>query len=158
MKQSKKIFQIKERLKTARSRQKSYADIRRKPLEFQEGDKVMLKVSPWKGVIRIGKRGKLSPRYIGPFVITKKIGPVVYKLKQPPELSGIHNAFHVLNLKKCLTDVNLAIPLEELRNDEKLHFVKEPIEVMDREVKKLKHSRIPIVKVRWNAHRGPEFT
>ncbi|XP_071686959.1 uncharacterized protein [Rutidosis leptorrhynchoides] len=108
----------------------------------------MLKVSRWKGVIRIRKRGKLSQRYVGPILITKKIGPVVYKLKLPPELSGIHNSFHVSNLKKCLTDVNLAIPLEELRIDDKLHFVKEPIEVMDREVKKLKHSRIPIVKVR----------
>ncbi|XP_071694941.1 uncharacterized protein [Rutidosis leptorrhynchoides] len=118
----------------------------------------MLKVSPWKGVIRIGQRGKLSSRYVGPFEVIERIGPVACRLKLPHELSGIHNAFHVSNLKKCLSNENLVIPLEELSIDDKLHFVEEPVEVMDREVKKLKHSRIPIVKVRWNARRGPEFT
>ncbi|XP_071687268.1 uncharacterized protein [Rutidosis leptorrhynchoides] len=114
-------------------------------------------ISPWKGVIRIGKRGKLSPRYVGPFEVIERIGPVAYRLKQPHEVIGIHNAFHVLNLMKCLSDENLVIPLEELSIDDKLHFVEEPVEVLDREVKKLKHSRIPIVKVRWNARRGLEF-
>ncbi|XP_071719053.1 uncharacterized protein [Rutidosis leptorrhynchoides] len=153
-----KIFQIQERLKTTRSRQNSFADVRRKSLEFQVGDIVMLKVSPWKGVIRIGKRGKLSPRYVGTFEVIERIGPVVYRLKLPQELSGIHNSFHVSNLKKCLSDENLVIPLDELSIDNKLYFVEEPVEVMDREVKRLKHSRIAIVKVRWNARRGPEFT
>ncbi|GJV77291.1 hypothetical protein Tco_1508875 [Tanacetum coccineum] len=111
------IVQIKNRLLTARSRQKSYADVRRKPMEFQVGDMVMLKVSPWKGVIRFGKRGKLSPR-----------------------------------------DENLVIPLEEIQLDDKLHFIEEPVEIMDREVKQLKQSQIPIVKVRWNSRRGPEYT
>ncbi|XP_071714507.1 uncharacterized protein [Rutidosis leptorrhynchoides] len=142
-----KIFQIQERLKTAMSRQKSYADVRRKSLEFQVGDKVMLKVSPWKGVIRFGKRGKLSPRYVGPFEIIERIGPVAYRLKLPQELSGIHDAFHVSNLKKCLSDDSLVIPLEEIRIDNKLHLIEEPAEIMDREVKRLKHSSIPIVKV-----------
>ncbi|GKC66049.1 putative reverse transcriptase domain-containing protein [Tanacetum coccineum] len=146
------------RLLTARSRQKSYTDVRRKPLEFEVGDKVMLKVSPWKGVVRFGKHGKLSPRYIGPFKILSRVGPVAYKLELPRELQGIHNTFHVSNLKKCLSDEELIIPLDEVRIDEKLHFIEEPIEIMDREVKQLKQSRIPIVKVRWNSSRGPEYT
>ncbi|GJX80903.1 putative reverse transcriptase domain-containing protein [Tanacetum coccineum] len=108
-------------------------------------------VSPWKGVIRFGKRGKLSPRYIGPFKIIERIGPVAYKLELPDKLRGIHNTFHVSNLKKCLADENLVIPLEEIQLDDKLHFIEEPVEIMDREVKQLKHSRIPIVKVRWNS-------
>ncbi|GJX91974.1 hypothetical protein Tco_0345300 [Tanacetum coccineum] len=141
------IVQIKNRLLTARSRQKSYADVRRKPMEFQVGDMVMLKVSPWKGVICFGKHGKLSPRYIGPSKIIERIGPVAYKLELPDKLRGIHNTFHVSNLKKCLADVNLVIPLEEIQLDDKLHFIEEPVEIMDREVKQLKQSQIPIVKV-----------
>nr|GEW35245.1 reverse transcriptase domain-containing protein [Tanacetum cinerariifolium] len=140
-------------LLTARSRQKSYADVRRKPMEFEVGDKVMLKVSPWKGVIRFGKRGKLSPRYIRPLEIIERIGPVAYKLELPEKLHGIHNTFHVSNLKKCLADENLVIPLEEVQLDDKLHFIEEPVEIMDREVKQLKQRRIPIVKVRWNSRR-----
>ncbi|GKE37530.1 putative reverse transcriptase domain-containing protein [Tanacetum coccineum] len=153
-----KIVQIKERLKAARDRQKSYADNRRKPLEFSVGDKVLLKVSPRKGVVRFGKRSKLSPRYVGPFEIVERVGPVAYRLRLPQELVGVHDTFHVSNLKKCLADVNLHVPLEEVKIDDKLHFVEEPMEIMDREVKKLKKSRIPIVKVRWNSRRGPEFT
>nr|XP_043619745.1 uncharacterized protein LOC122591548 [Erigeron canadensis] len=118
----------------------------------------MLKVSPWKGVIRFGKRGKLNPRYIGPFEILERIGPIAYKLQLPQELSGVHNTFHVSNLKKCLADENLIIPLEELQLDNKLQYIEEPVEIMDRDVKRLKQSRIPIVKVRWNSRRGPEFT
>ncbi|GKB80294.1 hypothetical protein Tco_0947189 [Tanacetum coccineum] len=108
------IVQIKNRLLVARSRQKSYVDVRRKPLEFEVGDKVMLKVSPWKGVVRFGKHRKLNE--------------------------------------------DLIISLDEVRIDEKLHFIEEPIEIMDREVKQLKQSRIPIVKVRWNSSCGPEYT
>ncbi|GJS23146.1 reverse transcriptase domain-containing protein [Tanacetum coccineum] len=152
------IVQIKNRLLTARSRQKSYTDVKRKPMEFQVGDMVLLKVSPWKGVIRYGKRGKLSPRYIGPFKIIERIGPMAYKLELPDKLRGIHNTFHVSNLKKCMADENLVIPLEEIQLDDKLHFIEEPVEIIDREVKQLKQSRIPIVKVRWNSRRGPEYT
>ncbi|GKB69837.1 putative reverse transcriptase domain-containing protein [Tanacetum coccineum] len=152
------IIQIKNRLIIARSRQKSYADVRRKPMEFQVGDMVMLKVSPWKGVIRFRKRSKLSPRYVGPFKIIERIGPVAYKLELPDKLHGIHNTFHVSNLKKCLAEEDLVIPLEEIQLDDKLHFIEEPVEIMDREVKQLKQSRIPIVKVRWNSRRGPEYT
>ncbi|GJY87755.1 putative reverse transcriptase domain-containing protein [Tanacetum coccineum] len=153
-----KIIQIKHRLQASRDRQKSYADKRRKPLEFQVGDKVMLKVSPWKGVIRFGKRGKLNPRYIGPFKILAKVGTVAYRLELPEKLSRVHSTFHVSNLKKCLSDEPLAIPLDEIHIDEKLNFIEEPVEIMDREVKRLKQSRIPIVKVRWNSRRGPEYT
>ncbi|GKB48025.1 putative reverse transcriptase domain-containing protein [Tanacetum coccineum] len=102
-----KIVQIRIRLQAARDRQKSYANTRRKPLEFQVGDRVMLKVSPWKGVIHFGIRDKLSPRYIGPSKILARIGLVAYKLELPQELSGIHNTFHVSNLKKSLSDKNL---------------------------------------------------
>ncbi|GJZ37138.1 putative reverse transcriptase domain-containing protein [Tanacetum coccineum] len=124
-----KIVQIRQRLQAARDRQRSYANIRRKPLEFQVGDHVMLKVSP-----------------------------LAYKLELPEELSSIHNTFHVSNLKKCLSDESLIIPMKELQLDDKLNFVEEPVEIMDREIKQLKRSRIPIVKVRWNSKRGPKFT
>ncbi|GKC83882.1 putative reverse transcriptase domain-containing protein [Tanacetum coccineum] len=153
-----KIVQIRQRLQAARDRQRSYANIRRKPLEFQVGDRVMLKVSPRKGVIRFGKRGKLNPWYIGPFKILERIGPVAYKLELPEELSNIHSTFYVSNLKKCLSDESLVIPMKELRLNDKLNFVEEPVEIMDREVKQLKQSHIPIVKVRWNSKRGPKFT
>nr|GFC26004.1 putative reverse transcriptase domain-containing protein [Tanacetum cinerariifolium] len=115
-------------MQAARDRQKSYADLKRKPMEFRVGDKVMLKVSPWKGVVRFGKRGKLNPRYVGPFKVLERIGDVAYKLDRPEELSRVHNTFHV------------------------------QWKIMDREVKWLKRSRIPLVKVRWNSKRGPEFT
>ncbi|GJV07470.1 putative reverse transcriptase domain-containing protein [Tanacetum coccineum] len=127
-----KIVQIKRRIQAARDRQKSYADMRRKPLEFQVGEKFMLKVSPWKGVIRFRKRGKLNPR--------------------------VHSTFHVSNLKKCLSDESLVISLDEIHIDDKLHFIEEPVEIIDREVKWLKQSHIPIIKVRWNSRRGPKFT
>ncbi|GKE21688.1 hypothetical protein Tco_1433200, partial [Tanacetum coccineum] len=126
-----KIIQIKKHIQAARDRQKSYADRRCKPLEFEVRDKVMLKVSPWKGMIHFDKRGKLNPRYIGPFKILDK---------------------------KSFVDEPLAIPLDEIQIEDKLNFIKEPVEIMDQEVKWLKQSRIPIVKIRWNSIRGPEFT
>ncbi|GKE18213.1 putative reverse transcriptase domain-containing protein [Tanacetum coccineum] len=157
-KTTEKIVQIKSCIQAAHDRQKSYANVRRKPFEFQIGDKVMQKVSPWKGVIRFGKRGKLNPRYIRPFKIIAKVGTVTYRLELPEQLSRVHSTFHVSNLKKCMADEPLAIPLDEIQIDDKLHFIEEPVKIMNREVKRLKQSHIPIVKVRWNSRRGPEFT
>nr|GEZ84256.1 putative reverse transcriptase domain-containing protein [Tanacetum cinerariifolium] len=145
-------------MQAAHGRQKSYADLKRKLMEFQVGDKVMLKVSPWKGVVRFGKRGKLNPRYVGLFKVLERVGDVAYKLNLLEELSRVHNTFYVSNLKKCHADEPLAVPLDGLHFDDKLHFVEVPVEIMDREVKRLKQSQIPLVKVRWNSKRGPEFT
>nr|GEZ35800.1 putative reverse transcriptase domain-containing protein [Tanacetum cinerariifolium] len=125
-----------QRMQAARDRKKSYADLKRKPMEFQVGDKVMLKVSPWKGVVRFGKRGKLNPRYVGPFKVSKKIGKVAYKLKLPKELSRVHNTFHVSNLKKFHADGPLAVPLDGLHFNDNLYFVEEPVEIVDRKVKR----------------------
>ncbi|GJW72744.1 hypothetical protein Tco_0132114 [Tanacetum coccineum] len=118
-------------MEVARDRQKSYADLKCNPMEFQVEDKVMLKVSPWNGVVHFGKRGKLNPRYVGPFKVLEQ---------------------------KCYTDEPLVIPLDGLHFDDKLHFVEEPVEIMDHKVKRLKQNRIPIIKVRWNTRRDPEFT
>ncbi|GJV43542.1 reverse transcriptase domain-containing protein [Tanacetum coccineum] len=148
-----KILKIRQCLQAARDRQRSYANVRRKPLEFQIGDRVMLKVSPQKGVIRFGKRGKLNPQYIRPFKILKRAGPVAYTLELPEELSNVHSTFYISNLKKCLSDESLIIPMKELRLDDKLSFVEEPIEIINREVKQLRQNRMPIVKVKWNSKR-----
>ncbi|GKC99460.1 hypothetical protein Tco_1169735 [Tanacetum coccineum] len=123
------IIQIKQRMQVTRDRQKSYTDLKRKPMDFQVGDKVL-----------------------------EKVGSVVYKLELPGELSRVHNTFHVSNLKKCYADEPIAIPFYRLHFDDKLQFIKEPVKIMDREVKRFKKSHIPIIKVRWNYMRGPEFT
>nr|GEV95396.1 putative reverse transcriptase domain-containing protein [Tanacetum cinerariifolium] len=153
-----KIMQIKERLKMARSLKKSFADKRRKSLEFNIGDRVLLKVSPWKGVVRFGKKRKLAPRYVGSFEVVECVGPVAYRLNLSQELSCVHDVFHVSNLKKCLADSDLQVPLEEIKVDDKLYFVEEPVEIVDMQVKKLNRSWIPIVKVRWDYRRGAKFT
>ncbi|GJW64804.1 hypothetical protein Tco_0116688 [Tanacetum coccineum] len=150
------VVLIKEKLKAAKDRQKIYADNRCKPLEFKVGDRVMLKVSPWKGVIHFGKKGKLAPRYVGPFEILERVGPIGYRLRLLEELSGVHDTFHVSNLKKCLADASLHVPLDEIKVDKTLRFVEEPVEIIDREIKSLKRSRILLVKVRWNSKRGLE--
>ncbi|GJW37679.1 putative reverse transcriptase domain-containing protein [Tanacetum coccineum] len=153
------IVHIKQKkIQAAHDRQKSYADLKRTPMEFQVRDSVILKVLPWKGVVRFGKRGKLNPRYVGPFKVLEKVGDVAYKLELPEELIKVHNTFHVSNLKKCYADEPLAVPFDGLHFDDKLQFVEEPVEIIDHEVKRLKRSRIPIIKVRWNSRRGPEFT
>ncbi|GJT72003.1 putative reverse transcriptase domain-containing protein [Tanacetum coccineum] len=141
-----------------RDHQKDYANVRQKPLEFQVGDKVMLKVSPWKGVMHFGKWGKLNPRYIGPFKILPKEGTIAYRLELPEQLSRVQSTFRVSNLKKCLSDKTQVIMLDEIQIDGTLYFIEEPVEIMEREVKRLKQSCIPIVKVRWNSRRGHEFT
>ncbi|GKA56459.1 hypothetical protein Tco_0755531, partial [Tanacetum coccineum] len=126
--------------------------------KFEVGNQVLLKVSSWKGMICFGKKGKLAPRYVGPFEILERISPVAYRLGLPEELSSVQDTFHVSNLKKCLADANLHVPLDEIKVDKTLCFVEEPIEIMDCKVKSLKRSKIPIVKVRWNSKRGLEFT
>ncbi|GKE80198.1 putative reverse transcriptase domain-containing protein [Tanacetum coccineum] len=153
-----KVIKIKQRMQAARDQQRSYTDLKCKPMEFQVGDRVMLKVSPWKGVVHFGKWGKLNPRYVRPFKVLAKVGSVAYKLELPQELSRVYNTFHVSNLKNCYSDEPLVVPLEGLHIDDKLQFVEEPIEIMEWEVKQLNRSRIPLVKVRWKSMRGPEFT
>ncbi|GJV70298.1 putative reverse transcriptase domain-containing protein [Tanacetum coccineum] len=130
-KTTEKIVQIRQCLQAARDQQRSYANVRQKPLEFEVGDRVMLKVSPRKGVIHFGNQGKLNPRYIGPFKFFERISPVAYKRKLPEELSNVHNTFHVSNLKKCISNESLVILMKELQLDDKLNFVEEPVEIMD---------------------------
>nr|GEV66976.1 putative reverse transcriptase domain-containing protein [Tanacetum cinerariifolium] len=137
-------------MQAAHDMQKNYVDLKRKPMEFQVRDKFMLKVLPWKGVVCFGKRGKLKPRYVGPFKVLERVGDVAYKLDLPEEPSRVHNTFHVSNLKKCHADEPLVVPLDRLHVDDKLHFIEEPMEIMDCEVKRLKRSRIPLVKGRMH--------
>ncbi|GJV24744.1 hypothetical protein Tco_1377439 [Tanacetum coccineum] len=131
-----KVVLIKEKLKAARDRQKSYVDFR----------------------FHFGKKDMLAPRYVGPFEILERMGLVAYRLRLPEELNNVHGTFHVSNLKKCLANTNLHVSLDEIKVDKTLCFVEEPVEIMDREVKRLKHKKIALVKVRWNSKRGPEFT
>ncbi|GKF30126.1 hypothetical protein Tco_0096468 [Tanacetum coccineum] len=134
-------------MQAAQDRQKSYADRKQKLMEYEVGDRVMLKVLPWKGVVRFGKRGKLNPRYVGPFRVLAKVGKVAFKLELPQELSIVHHTFHVSNLKKCYAEKPLDMSLEGIHVDDKLQFVEEPVKIMEREIKRLKRSRIPLVKV-----------
>ncbi|KAJ9555579.1 hypothetical protein OSB04_010193 [Centaurea solstitialis] len=152
------IQRIRERLRTAQSRQKSYADKRRSDLEFQVGDRVLLTVSPWKGVIRFRKRGKLGPRYIGPFTILARVGKVAYRLELPAVLGQIHNTFHVSQLRKCLADEATHIPLDDIQVDENLNYVERPVAVLDRKVRRLRNKEIEIVKVQWQHRKGSEWT
>ncbi|KAD6453660.1 hypothetical protein E3N88_08366 [Mikania micrantha] len=149
---------IRAHLKAAQDRQKSYADKQRRPIEFQVGDFVLLKVSPWKGVIRFRKRGKLSPRFIGPFRVIARIGNVAYRLELPEELSGIHDTFHVSYLRKCLANESAYVPLEDLEIDDKLNYVEKPVAILDRKVKQLRNKSLNQVKVQWKNKRGSVAT
>lgn len=153
-----KIQIIRERMKAAQDRQKSYADKRRRPIEFTVGDMVMLKVSPWKGIIRFGKQGKLSPRFVGPFKITERIGKQAYRLELPEELSGIHDVFHVGYLRKCLGKYDETVPLTEVKIDERLRYIEEPEEILNERTTNLRNKTVDLVLVKWKHHRGPNLT
>ncbi|GJY71121.1 hypothetical protein Tco_0474824 [Tanacetum coccineum] len=144
-----KVIQIKKRMQAARDRQKSYANLKRKPMEFQVGDMVMLKVLPWKGVVHFGKRGKLNPRYVRPFKVLEKVRSVAYKLELPQELIKVHNTFHVSNLKKGYSNEPLAVPLEGLHVDDKLYFMEEHVEIMDQEVDEARGTKDALGIVFW---------
>ncbi|KAL4030307.1 hypothetical protein IC575_008543 [Cucumis melo] len=152
------IQKIRSRMHTAQSRQKSYADVRRKDLEFEIGDKVFLKVAPMKGVLRFERRGKLSHRFVGPFEILERIGHVAYRLALPPSLSTVHDVFHVSMLRKYVPDPSHVVDYEPLEIDENLSYVEQPVEVLAREVKTLRNKQIPLVKVLWRNHRVEEAT
>ncbi|KAI3697692.1 hypothetical protein L6452_30788 [Arctium lappa] len=152
-----KVKSIRERLKAAQDRQKSYADNKRRSVEFQVGERVMLKVSPWKGLIRFGKRGKLSLRFLGPFTILERIGLQAYKLDLPPEMDGIHPTFHICYLRRCLAEEESVIPLSEIRVDNN-RCVEEPETILERKTRKLRHKEVVMVKVQWKHHRGANVT
>ncbi|KAL0561592.1 hypothetical protein IC582_002026 [Cucumis melo] len=152
------IQKIRSRMHTAQSRQKSYADVRRKDLEFEVGDKVFLKVAPMRGVVRFERRGKLSPCFVGPFEILERIGPVAYRLALPTSLSTVHDVFHISMLRKYVPDPSHVVDYEPLEIDENLSYTEQPVEVLAREVKTLRNKEIPLVKVLWRNHRVEEAT
>ncbi|KAA0040695.1 pol protein [Cucumis melo var. makuwa] len=133
-------------------------DVRRKDLEFEVGDKVFLKVAPMRGVLRFERRGKLSPRFVGPFEILERIGPVAYRLVLPPSLSTVHDVIHVSMLRKYVPDPSHVVDYEPLEIDENLSYAEQPVEVLAREVKTLRNKEIPLVKVLWRNHRVEEAT
>ncbi|KAL5560733.1 hypothetical protein UlMin_036944 [Ulmus minor] len=135
-----------------------YADKRRRPLEFQVGDSVFLKVAPMKGVMRFGKKGKLSPRFIGPFEILERIGKVAYKLALPPELSSVHNVFHISTLKKYVSNPSHVLEHEPIQVNEDLTYEEKPVQILDRKDKTLRNKVIPLVKVLWRNQKVEEAT
>ena len=153
-----KIQLIRERLRTAQSRQKSYADRRRRPFEFQEGDYVFLKVSPKKGVFRFGKKGKLAPRYIGPFEVIKVVGKAAYPLQLPAQLSEVHDVFHVSMLRKCLSDATPVVNLEDIEVQDGVTYEEQPVRILDTKEKVLHNKIIRLVKVLWQHHEVEEAT
>ena len=153
-----KVKMIRERLKVATNRHKSYADIKRKYIRYEISEKVFLKVSPWKKVMRFGKKGKLSPRFIGPYEVIKKVGPVAYHLALPPELEKIHNVFHVSMLRRYRSDPSHIVSLETIKLRPDLTYEEEPVEILVLEVKELRNKKIPLVKVLWRNHKTEEAT
>lgn len=149
---------IQKRLQAARDRQKSYADKRRRYLQFQVEDEVFIKVSPMKGVFRFGKKGKLSPRYVGPYVIKEKIGDVAYKLSLPSEMTGIHDVFHVCMLRKYQQDSSHVITQKLVKIKDDLSHEEKPLQILDRMENKLRNRKIALVKVEWQYHSGKEAT
>nr|XP_009771406.1 PREDICTED: uncharacterized protein LOC104221943 [Nicotiana sylvestris] len=153
-----KVQLIRQRLLTAQSRQKAYADKRRRDLVFTIGDKVFLRVSPMKGVMRLGKKGKLSPRFMGPYEILDRVGVVAYRLTLPPELSFIHPVFHVSMLRKYIPDSTHMIEAPIIPLNEKLSYEEESMAIVDRQIRKLRSKEIVFVKVLWRNHTVEETT
>ena len=149
---SEKVKVVRDNLKIARDRQKSYAENRRRDLQFEIGDRVFLKISPWKGVLRFGKRGKINPRYIGPYEIVSKVGPIAYRLKLPPELSRIHDTFHVSMLRKYISNPSHMLREQPMQLKENLTYEETPVQIVDRKEKVLRSKVIPLVKVLWKNH------
>ncbi|KAG8493033.1 hypothetical protein CXB51_010398 [Gossypium anomalum] len=147
-----KVKVIRDCLKAASDRQKSYADLKRKDIEFQVGDKVFLKVSPWKKVLRFGRKGKLSPRFIGPYEVIEKVRPVAYRLALPPELEKIHDVFHVSMLRRYRSDPSHVVSLTEIELQPDMTYEEEPIKILAREVKQLRNKNVALVKVLWQRH------
>jgi hypothetical protein len=149
---------IRQKMKAAQDRQKSYGDLHRRDVEFQVGDKVLLKVSPMKGVMRFGKKGKLSQKFIGPYEILDRVGEVAYRLALPPSLDKVHNVFHVSQLRKYLNDPSHVIEPEKINLDEALTYEEFPKEILDRKVRKTRHGETSLVKVLWSNHNVEEAT
>ncbi|KAK5804072.1 hypothetical protein PVK06_031721 [Gossypium arboreum] len=152
------VKKIKDRLKAAFDRQKSYADLKRRDIEYSVGDKVFLKVSPWKKVLRFGRKGKLTPRFIGSYEIVERIGPVAYRLGLPSELQRIHDVFHVSMLRKYRSDPSHIISTEDIEVRPDLSYEEEPVQILAREVKELRNKKVPLVKVLWRNHNVEEAT
>ena len=153
-----KVKVRRDRLKISQDRQKSYADNRRRDLEFEVGDMVFLRISPWKGVLRFGKRGKLSPQYIGPYRIVERIGEVAYLLELPSDLDRIHDVFHVSMLRKYIPDPSNVLTEQLVEIQENLTYEEEPVQILDRREKVLRNKTIPLVKVLWRSHTVEEAT
>ncbi|KAL4319812.1 hypothetical protein GQ457_18G008350 [Hibiscus cannabinus] len=154
----KQVKIIHDRLKQAFDRQKAYADTKRRDIRYEVGDKVFLKVSPWKKVLRFGKKGKLSPRYIGPFEVLEKVGPVAYRLASPPEFDKIHNVFHVSMLRKYRSDPSHVSEQEEVELNSDLSFEEELVMILDREVKRLRNKNVSLFKILLRNHNVEEAT
>jgi hypothetical protein len=149
---------VKEKLKAAQDRQRAYANQKKRHVAFKEGDHVMLRVSPWKGLIRFGKKGKLSPRFIGPFKVLKQVGEVAYELELPKELEGIHPTFHVSQLRRGWKDDSQHVPLNDICIDDKLGYVERPLQILDTSERKLRHKVVRQVKVLWDHRKGFDAT
>ena len=153
-----KVQIIQQRLKVACDRQRSYANLKRKDIEYEVGDKVFLKVSPWKKILRFGRKGKLSPRFIGPYEILERVGPVAYRLALPPEIAKLHDVFHVSMLRRYRSDPSHILPVQDIQVQEDFTFEEEPKAILDREIKQLRNKQVPLVKVLWQHHGMEEAT
>jgi hypothetical protein len=156
--QSSQVYMVKENLRVAQSRQKSYADHRRRELSFDVGDFVYLKVSPMRGLRRFKVRGKLAPRFIGPFKILEKRGAVAYQLELPPQLSDVHDMFHVSQLKKCLRVLEEQLPMEDLNAKEDLSYQEYPLRILETFERVTPNKKIKMCKVQWSHHTEDEAT